>query len=111
MLRNYLKIALRNLRKYLGYTSINLIGLAVGIACSLLILLYVQDELSFDRFHEKADRIYRLVLDGNFSGNDLQAPVSPAPMAAAMVRDFPEVVTAARLPGSKMIPATQAVAS
>ncbi len=63
MLKNYLKIALRNLRRYKGYAFINTFGLAVGMACCLLIVLYVQDELSFDRFHEKADRIYRLAED------------------------------------------------
>jgi putative ABC transport system permease protein len=64
MLRNYLKIALRNLLKHKGYTFINVFGLAVGIACCVLILLFVRDELSYDRFHEKADRIYRVVFNG-----------------------------------------------
>ena len=97
MVKNYLKIALRNLRKQLGYTSINLIGLAFGIACCLLILLFVRDELGFDQFHEKADQIHRVVLTGHFAGNDLNAPVTPAPMAAALVADFPEVLTATRI--------------
>lgn len=60
MLKNYLIVALRNLRKHPGYTSINVGGLAVGLATCLLILLYVRDELSYDRFHSKADRIYRV---------------------------------------------------
>lgn len=97
MLKNYLKIALRTLRKQIGYTSINLIGLAVGIACGLLILLFVRDELGFDRFHEKADQIHRVVLTGHFAGNDLNAPVTPAPMAPTLVADFPEVLTATRI--------------
>ena len=97
MFKNYLKIALRTLRKQIGYTSINLIGLAVGIACGLLILLFVRDELGFDRFHEKADQIHRVVLTGHFAGNDLNAPITPAPMAAALVADFPEVLTATRI--------------
>ena len=63
MLKNYLKIALRNLRRYKGYAFINTFGLAVGIACCLLIVRYVQDELSYDRFHENADRIVRLAED------------------------------------------------
>ncbi len=57
MLKNYLKIALRHLRKHPGYTFINVAGLAVGIACCLLILLYVQAELRVDRFHTNAERL------------------------------------------------------
>jgi len=63
MLKNHLKIALRTLRRHKGYAFINIVGLAVGMACCLLIVRYVQDERSFDRFHEQADRIYRLVED------------------------------------------------
>ena len=59
MLKNYIKIALRNLRRNKLYSSLNIAGLAIGITCCILILLYVQDELSYDRFHENADRIYR----------------------------------------------------
>ena len=62
MFRNYLKTTLRNLWKFRGYTIINLLGLAIGVSCVLLISLYVQAELSFDRFHENRDRIYRLTL-------------------------------------------------
>ena len=68
MLKNYLTIALRNLRKQKGYTFINVAGLAVGLACCLLISLYVQHERSYDRYHEKADRIYRLTTELGFSG-------------------------------------------
>ena len=59
MLKNYIKIALRNLRRNKLYSILNITGLAIGITCCILIMLYVQDELSYDRFHEKADRIYR----------------------------------------------------
>ena len=62
MFTNYLKTAFRNLWKFRGYSLINILGLAIGVACVLLITLYVQTELSFDRFHEKKDRIYRLLL-------------------------------------------------
>ena len=57
MLKNYVKIALRNLQKYKTYAVINMAGLAVGLAACLLIVLFVQDELSYERFHENADRI------------------------------------------------------
>ncbi len=60
MIKNYIKIALRNLRRNKLYSLLNIAGLAIGITCCILILLYVQDELSYDRFHENADRIYRV---------------------------------------------------
>ena len=63
MLKNYFKIALRNLKKHKGYTFINITGLAVGLACCLLIVLFVRDELSYDRYHDNADQIYRITLD------------------------------------------------
>ncbi len=55
MLRNYLKIAIRNMKRHKGYSLINISGLAIGMACCILILLYVTDELSYDNFHEKAE--------------------------------------------------------
>ncbi len=60
MLKNYLKIAIRNLLKNKGYSLINIFGLAIGMTCCVLILLFVQDELSYDAFHTKRDRLYRL---------------------------------------------------
>jgi len=97
MLTNYLKIALRNLRKHKGYTFINITGLAVGLACCLLIVLFVRDELSYDRYHDNADRIYRITLDALLGEQEIHGPISPAPMAQALVNDFPEVVQATRL--------------
>ncbi|MGH7493757.1 MAG: ABC transporter permease [bacterium] len=96
MLKNYLKIAFRNLLKHKGYTLLNVAGLAIGMACCILILLYVQDELSYDRHHEKADRIYRVAADLKFGGYHHRLAVAPAPLAAALVRDYAEVVAAAR---------------
>lgn len=61
MLRNYVKVAVRNLGRWKGYAAINVFGLAIGIACFVLIALYVHDELRYDRYHTKADRIYRVV--------------------------------------------------
>ena len=58
MLKNYLKISLRNIERHRSYSFINIMGLAIGIACRILIFLWVQDELSYDRFHENADNIY-----------------------------------------------------
>ncbi|MGH7599072.1 MAG: ABC transporter permease, partial [bacterium] len=96
MFKNYLKIAARNLFKHKAYAFINTAGLAAGMACCLLILLYVQDELSYDRHHENADRIYRVVLEAQIADNELSAPVVSAPMAKALVDEFPEVLQATR---------------
>ena len=60
MLKNYLKTAIRNLWRFKGYTFINVMGLAIGMAACMLILLFVKDELSYDTYHENADRIYRV---------------------------------------------------
>lgn len=73
MFTNYLKIALRNLLKKKFYTFINIVGLGIGMACCLLISLYVLDELSYDRFHEKADRIYRVTVDARIGESLLSA--------------------------------------
>jgi len=96
MFKNYLKIAARNLLKHKAYSLINVLGLAIGMACCILILLYVQHELSYDRHHRNAERIYRVAADIKFGGNHFQLAVAPAPLAEALVRDFPEVVNAAR---------------
>jgi putative ABC transport system permease protein len=97
MLKNYLKIAIRNLLKHRGYSLINIAGLAVGIACCWLILLFVHDELRYDRFHQNADRIYRVTVHGRMSDNEVTAPSSPAPMAAVLAADYPEVIATTRL--------------
>jgi putative ABC transport system permease protein len=96
MFRNYLKVALRNIKRQTGYSLINVAGLAIGMTCCILILLWVQDELSHDRYHDNADRIYRLCLDANI-GTQLRAPVTMAPAAPAMISEFPEVADAARI--------------
>ena len=96
MFKNYLKIALRNLRKQKGYAFINIAGWAVGMTVCALILLWVQSELSFDRFHQNADRIYRLTLDARL-GAPQSAPVVPTPAPPAMAREFPEILKAARM--------------
>ncbi|MEM6631033.1 MAG: ABC transporter permease [Bacteroidota bacterium] len=97
MFRNYLKTALRSLGKQRLFTSINIGGLAVGIACCLLIVLFVREELSFDTFHQNADRIYRTSVDLKFGEMEGEMAVTPAPFAFTSVADFPEVVQAARL--------------
>ena len=91
MLRNYFKTALRNLWKSKGFSAINIVGLAIGLATCLLILIFVMDELSYDRYNTKADRIYRLDGDIKFGGNHFILAVAPAPAGPALRRDYPEV--------------------
>ena len=96
MIKNYMTIALRNLRKHSFYTAINVLGLAIGIASCLLIVLYINQELSYDRHHENYDRIYRVDSEIIFGVNHLIMAVTPAPMADALRNDFPEVEGAGR---------------
>jgi len=96
MLKNYLKIALRNFLKHKGFSFINVFGLAVGVACCLLILLFVIDELSYDKYHQKAERMYRAGLYGFISGNEFNGVVTCAPMAQTLVDEYPEVEAATR---------------
>ncbi len=88
MLKNYLKIALRNIKKHKGYSLINIAGLAVGMTCCILILLWVQDEMSYDRYHENADRIYRITYAeeiGDAFDHYANSPFVAAPAFAAEV--------------------------
>jgi putative ABC transport system permease protein len=89
MFKNYLKITLRNLRKHKVYSFINIMGLAIGITCCLLTLLYVQDELSYDRFHQRSVRIFRLVTYGRARGEarELSTAQSPSPWGPVLAQD------------------------
>lgn len=97
MFKNYFKIAYRNIIRQKSYAFINIMGLSIGLACTILIGIYVVNELSFDRFHSKSDRIYRIYLDGKMGTNMFRGPATPAPMATALMADYPEVESAARL--------------
>ena len=97
MLRNILKIGIRNLVKHPGYAVINISGLAVGIACCLLIMLYVRSEFSYDTYHEKAERTYRLLSKFDFSGQNMTLPASNFVEAAAYTENIPEVEAFSRL--------------
>jgi putative ABC transport system permease protein len=94
---NYLKSAWRNLLKNKGFTALNGLGLTLGIATCLLIVFYVLDELSYDRYNEKADRIYRINNLIKFGGNEGVYASSPAPAAQAIKKDFPEIEQSVRL--------------
>lgn len=97
MLRNYFKTALRNLWKNKGFSAINILGLAIGLATCLLILIYVMDELSYDRFNKKADRIVRLDSEIKFGGHHFILAVTPPLAGPSMLQDYPEVEQYARV--------------
>src|SRR5882757_7794491 len=99
MLKNYIKTALRGLRKNIGFTAINILGLSVGLATCLLIVFYVIDELSYDRFNKKADRIARVNFEIKFGGNNSVYAQTMAPLAPVLKSEFPAVETAVRLQG------------
>nr|WKN37789.1 ABC transporter permease [Tunicatimonas sp. TK19036] len=97
MLTNYIKVALRNLWKRKFYTAINIAGLAIGMACYLLISVYVLDELSYDTFHDKADRIYRVTTHFNISGQEFATAGSSGEIAPALTSLMPELQQAVRI--------------
>ncbi len=106
MLKNLFKTAWRNLLKNRTFSIINIAGLAIGLSCFLLITMYVVDELSYDKYNTKADRIYRVNSDIRFGGTDLKLAVCSDPMGATLKRDYPEVEEYVRFynsNGSKLI--------
>src|SRR5450755_1378828 len=106
MLRNYFITAWRNLIKNKAFSIINILGLSSGLCCFLLILLYVQDELHYDQFNKKADRIYRVYSRIRFGGTSLEFPLSSDPMGAVLKKDYPQVEQYTRIftsNGSKQI--------
>lgn len=97
MFKNYLKIAWRNIIKNKGIFGINIIGLALGVASCLVIMLFVVDELSYDRFNKNADNIARVVFRANINGEEIKEGVVMAPVGATLKQDFPEVIDATRI--------------
>ena len=97
MLQNHLSLALRNLRKSAKYTTINLVGMSVGMACCFLIMAFLRYEQNFDTFFPKLDRLYRIAYHAEFTGEPLDLNRCPAPMGPAMPDFFPQVETVARL--------------
>ena len=97
MFRNYVKTAWRNLRKNRLFSFINILGLSIGIATFFIIMLYVQDEMSYDRFNKNADNIARVVFHANLNGGIINESVVMPPVAKTMKKDFPEVQDATRM--------------
>jgi putative ABC transport system permease protein len=96
MFQNYFTVAFRNLKKQRFYTAINITGLAVGVASCLIIMLYVFNELSYDKHYKDHDRIYRVQGEIKFGDNHLLLAVTPAPLSEALQKDFPEVEVSTR---------------
>ena len=96
MLRNYFTVAIRNLRKHSFYSLINVGGLSIGLAICFIIVLFVINEHSYDKHHTNASRIYRIKSEVNFGGGHYNMLYAPAPMAATLVSDYPEVEAAVR---------------
>ncbi|HWK07540.1 MAG TPA: ABC transporter permease [Puia sp.] len=97
MLRNYCKIAWRNLLRNKTNSLINIGGLAIGISCVVFIALYVQDDLGYDKGFKKGDRIYQVLLEGNFGGQQFRTSNTPPPVGMAMQTEIPEVEASTRI--------------
>src|SRR5260370_23869692 len=97
MIKNYLKIAWRNLLKNKIFSFINIFGLSVGLTCCMLISVYLYNEVSYDKYHKNIDQLYQLATTFVKDGKEDKTPNTPAPMAAAMKQEFPEIKETARL--------------
>lgn len=97
MIINFIKVAFRNMKKYKTYTLVNLLGLAIGLACVFLIFLYVQDELSYDQFYPKHENVYRIVTHSKMGDRVGDFNTTSAPLAPTAVADFPEIKYGARV--------------
>lgn len=97
MLKNYLKVALRTVKRQRIYSFINILGLALGIACCLMIYLYVSYEMSYDKFYPDSSRIYRVATDSHFQSRSHVWALTPAPLGPALEEGFPQIEQAARV--------------
>jgi putative ABC transport system permease protein len=97
MFKNFIKVAIRNITRHKVFSWINVIGLSVGLACSILIALFVFDELSYDTFHERSDDIYRIAMRGTFQGDKLNGVSTGAPVGNIFKEEIPEITNSVRL--------------
>lgn len=97
MFKNYLRVALRNIKNSKGISLINIIGLAIGVTCCIAIFLYVKNELSYDTFNKNADQVYRVYLNGKINGREIESTATSSPLGAELKKDFPEVITYTRV--------------
>jgi putative ABC transport system permease protein len=99
MIKNLIRHSIRSFKRQRAYVIINILGLSIGIACSLLIALFVINEAGFDKFNIKKDRIFRAILNGRLGGQEVTIATSAAVMGPAMLREFPEVEDFLRMHG------------
>ncbi|GAA0891050.1 ABC transporter permease [Fulvivirga kasyanovii] len=97
MVKNYIKVALRNITKHKFFSVINILGLTIGISACLFVTMYIYDELNYDHFHAKGERIYRINLHGKLGGQEIFTANSSFPMSKALVAEIPEVEEATRV--------------
>src|SRR5882672_5685236 len=97
MIKNYLKIAIRHIRRNRVNSLLNIVGLGIGMASVILIIFYVQDELSYDRFFKNADRIFEVNLDGKMGGEEGINGNTPPPVGESLMKTFPEIESYARI--------------
>ena len=97
MIKNYLIVAFRNIRRQKAFSFINIMGLAVGMACCIIILLGIQDTLSQDRFHENSNDIYRIIEEVEFANFSEKWAVTAGPLGPSLKKDFPEIINTARI--------------
>jgi putative ABC transport system permease protein len=97
MLKNYISVSLRNIKRHKFYSILNVLGLTIGLVCFMMISLFVIDEMSYDTFHKHADRIFRVDFYGKLNGSEIMSSNVGAPMAKALVADYPEVEDATRI--------------
>ena len=103
MFKNFFKVAVRNLIRQKAYALINIIGLAIGIACSILIVLFVLHENSYDTFHKEADQIYRVWVTGRFADSEFKSANTAVPSGPAFVDEIPEVINFTRVDHSSNV--------
>ena len=97
MFKNHITVAIRTLLRHKVYSFVNISGLAVGIACCMLIMLFVQDELSYDQFHKNANQIYRVLWNARYGDNEWTIPVVSVPISETLKERYPEVAHSTRL--------------
>lgn len=97
MFKNFLKVILRNMLRNKVFSLINIIGLSVGVSCFLILAIFVLDEMGYDKFNEKAERIYRVYISSDVNGNASNTSKTPAPLGSQLKSEFPEVENFARL--------------
>ena len=98
MIKNYFKIALRNIKRYAAHSILNISGMAIGMACAILILLWVYDEWSYDRCFKNADNLYRIIEKQNLPGGKTeQLAIAPSPLIQTLKQEYPEIIRSSRL--------------